>query len=156
MNAFSPLRIQLRSGSRLLRTLYPATLLLGVVALSRLSAEPDRLILILTAYLLVGSIIVWQLLVMEVADEIRGLDWDVEHKMMSLLTVQGNWVPVDKLYRRLSIRGVVQLLVLQRRDRALPSWVWITPGRLSRDEARRLHVAISLGAPIAPNPATEN
>ncbi len=156
MNAFSPLRIQLRSGSRLLRTLYPATLLLGIVALSRLSAEPDRLILILTAYLLVGSIIVWQLLVMEVADEIRGLDWDVEHKMMSLLTVQGNWVPVDKLYRRLSIRGVVQLLVLQRRDRALPSWVWITPGRLSRDEARRLHVAISLGAPIAPNPATEN
>ncbi len=156
MNAFSPLRIQLRSGCRLLRTFYPATLLLGVVALSRLSAEPDRLILILTAYLLVGSIIVWQLLVMEVADEIRGLDWDVEQKMMSLLTVQGNWVPVDKLYRRFSIRGVVQLLVLQRRDRALPSWVWITPGRLSRDEARRLHVAISLGAPIAPNPATEN
>ncbi len=155
MNAFSPLKIQLCS-SRLLHFFYPATLLLGVVVLSQLSAEPGRLLLILACYLLVGGFIVWQLLVMDKADEVIGLDWDVEHKMMSVLTVQGSWVPVDKLYRRLSIRGIVQLLVLQRRDRALPSWVWITPGRLSPDEARRLHVAINLGAPIAPNPATES
>lgn len=156
LNAFSPIKFQLCGSCRLLHILYPATLALGLVALSQLSAEPERLLLILVVYLLVGSTIVWQLLLMHKSDEIRGLDWDVEHKMMSVLTVEGNWVPVDKLYRRLSIHGVIQLLVLQRRDRALPTWLWITPDRLSSDEARRLHVAISLAAPIEPNPATGN
>ncbi|GAA0702499.1 hypothetical protein GCM10009104_34870 [Marinobacterium maritimum] len=156
MNAFSPIKIHLRRGRRLLRILYPATLFLGGAALFHLSAEPERLVLVLVAYLLVGSVIVWQLMVMDAADEVCGLDWDVEHKMMSVLTLEGNWVPVDKLYRRLSVQGVVHLLLLQRRDRALPSWLWITPDRLSADEARRLHVALTLGPPIAPNPATEN
>lgn len=93
---------------------------------------------------------------MDSADEIVGLDWDVEHKMMSILTLQGRWIPVEKMYRRVSLLGVFQLLVLQRRDRALPSWLWITPDRLTRSEARRLHVAINWGAPIESNQAIDS
>lgn len=90
------------------------------------------------------------------ADELIALDWDIEYKMMSVLTKEGSWVPVDKLHRRLSLPGVVQLLVVQRRDRGLPTWMWITPDRLSRAEVRRLHVAISFAAPVLPHPATES
>lgn len=156
MNAFSPLRITLRSGCQPLRILYPATLFLGFLALSRLPAEPDRLWLVLLTYLLIGGCIVWHQLSMDSADEIVGLDWDVEHKMMSILTLQGRWIPVEKMYRRVSLLGVFQLLVLQRRDRALPSWLWITPDRLTRSEARRLHVAINWGAPIESNQAIDS
>ncbi|GAA0791082.1 hypothetical protein [Marinobacterium sediminicola] len=130
--------------------------MLGFIALSKLSVEPERLLLIIVTYLLVGSVIIWQLLVMHTADQLVGLDWDVEHKMMSVLTTQGKWVPVDKVYNRLVVPGMFYLLVLQRRDRALRTWFWITPGSITGDDARRLSVAMKFGAPIAPNPATEN
>lgn len=154
MNAFSPLRIQLCGRNWLPHALCITSFLLGLLALSQISAEPDRHILILISYLSLGGALVWRILDESRADEVVALDWDIEHKMMSLLTVEGFWVPVDRLYRRLSLPGLCQLLVVQRRDRGLPTWVWITPGRLSKAETRRLHVAIELAAPIAPHPAT--
>lgn len=156
MNAFSPLRIQLCGRDWLPHAVYPFTVILGLWALSRIPAEPDRYALILSSYALIGAVVTWKLLYDSRADELIALDWDIEHKMMSVLTKEGSWVPVDKLHRRLSLPGVVQLLVVQRRDRGLPTWMWITPDRLSRAEVRRLHVAISFAAPVLPHPATES
>ncbi|MBA4501364.1 hypothetical protein [Marinobacterium marinum] len=156
MNAFSPLEIRFSGSNWLPRLLYGITPVLGLLALTQLAADPARHVLILIIYTLVGIVVFWKLLLDDRADEVQGLNWDVEHQMMSVLTASAEWVPVDKLYRRLSVPGYFQLLVLQRRDRALPSWVWITPDRLRKTEARRLHVAIRWAAPIAQNPATGN
>ncbi|PSL15559.1 hypothetical protein CLV44_104170 [Marinobacterium halophilum] len=136
--------------------LYISTLFLGVAALVQLPVEYNRLVLIVLTYLLVGSMVAYCQLRLHPADQVTGLNWDVEHKMMSVLTAEERWVPVDKIYRRFSVLGLMQLLVLQRRDRYLPCWLFITPDRLEQGEARRLHVAITWGAPLAPNPATEN
>lgn len=157
MNAFSPLKIQLRSGSFLpLRILYFLTLLFGLLSLSRLDMKEESLWLVLISYFIVGSAICWHQLTVYRADQIVALDWDVENKMMSVMTGEGSWIPVDRIYNRLSVPGIIQLLVLQRRDRAFSSWMLLTPRCLDRNAARRLHVAITLGAPLEQPQATES
>ncbi|MBV0933551.1 hypothetical protein [Marinobacterium weihaiense] len=156
MNAFSPIEVHVRSGDRPLRILYLLTFSIGILALAGMPMESDRKWLSLISYVMTGGLICRLQLRKCREDRIMSLNWDVEHRMMSVLTGSGQWVPVDEICRSLSIPGIVQLLVVQRRDRGLPCWLWLTPYCLSPDSARRLHVAITLAAPLAPPPATEN
>lgn len=156
MNAFSPIEIHFRRRCQLLRVLYPLTLLLAALALLQLEMAPERQLLLVGSYLLCGLAVVVIELKAQAPDRLTGLYWDVEHKSMAVRTLSGRWVTVTRIHQRLSLPGILQVLVLQRADRVLPSWLLLTPACLNRTEARRLHVAMRFAAPLGSNPATEN
>lgn len=155
MNAFSPIRIKLNSSPRLL-FLYLFSYAFGSIGLFQLNIGTEAIWLAWIVYSLLLGLLLWRDIFIPAPERIETLYWDVEHRRLSVKTAEGDWVEVEHLHQSCSLPGVVQILSIQRSDRYAPTRLVITPDRLSNDDRRRLHVAITWAAPLEPHPAKDS
>lgn len=155
MNGFNRLELQLRQGIRL-RVL--CLVLLGAAESAVWLMLPDlglRLLSMLVL-LVVMPLLCWPLLYPHVDDAVDQLTWEPDLGSMQLLTRSGGWCQVERLYFSCSVPGLIQVLKLQRVDRARPTWLIITPEQVSRTDVRRLHVVLRWAPPFGSHQATES
>ncbi len=132
------------------------TYLLGSVGLFHTDLPPQAVWLSFSAYSLLLSILIWRDIHLPADEKITALHWDVEHRRLAVKTGSENWIGVDRIEQACSFPGLLQILLVQRSDRYAPTRLVITPDRLSADDRRRLHVAITWSAPLEPRPAKDS
>lgn len=155
MNGFS--RIELRLKPAVYLPLGCLGLLTGgVLALWLMPLDPQARWLAMLALLVAGPLLCWPLLYPHAEDDVEALVWEPDQGYMQLLTRAGTWCRVERITFSCSLPGLLQVLRLQRQDRALPTWVLVTPERVSRSARRRLHVALRWAPPLESHPATES
>jgi hypothetical protein len=152
---FSRIELQLKR-ARYLPPLCLLLLLLAQWALWLILADPAARMLAMLGLLLAMVLLCWPLLYPHLDDAIATLVWEPDLREMRLATVAGQSCQVERICFSCSLPGVLQVIKLQRRDRALPTWLLLTPERISRTEARRLHVALKWAPPLESHQATEN
>jgi hypothetical protein len=153
LNGFNRIELQLKPGTRL----HVLCLVLWVAAeLAVWLMLPDvglRLLSML-ALLVVMPLLCWPLLHPNADDAVAGLAWEPDLGDMQLLTRSGDWCQVERIPFSCSVPGLIQVLKLQRVDRARPTWLLITPEQISRTDVRRLHVVLRWASPLASRQAT--
>lgn len=155
MNGFSRIELQLKPAVYLpLGCL--GLLAGGLLALWLIPLDSQARWLSTLALLVAGPLLCWPLLYPHAEDEVVALVWEPDRKSMQLMTRAGSWCPVEQLSFSCSLPGLLQVLRLQRQDRALPTWLLITPERITPAERRRLHVALRWAPPPESRPATES
>lgn len=155
MNGFSRLELQLKPGIRL----QPFLTVLFVAAqcsLWLMLQDMGVRFLSMLALLVVMPLLCWPLLYPHADDAVVEITWEPGEGVMQLLTRAGDWCQVERIRFSCSVPGVIQVLKLQRLDRVFPTWVLITPERISRTDVRRLHVALRWAPPLGSHQATEN
>jgi hypothetical protein len=152
---FSRIELQLKR-SRYLPPLCLLLLLLAQWALWLMLVDPVARMLAMPSLLLAMVLLCWPLLFPHPDDAIATLVWEPDLREMWLATAAGQACQVERICFSCSLPGVLQVIKLQRRDRALPTWLLLTPECISRTEARRLHVALRWAPPPESHQATEN
>jgi len=155
LNGFSRIELQLKPAVYL-KWLCLGLLAGGQLALWLLPLDMEARWLSMLSLLVVFPVLYWPLFRPHPEDEVVALVWEPDRKSMQLLTRAGSWCPVEQLGFSCSLPGLLQVLRLQRQDRALPTWLLITPERITPAERRRLHVALRWAPPPGSHPATES
>ena len=155
MNGFSRIELQLKPASWVPR-LCGVLLVLGQLALWLMPADLPARLFAMLALLIWLPLLCWPLLYPHAEDDPLALVWEPDQREMQLLTRSGHWCQVERIRFSCSVPGLIQAIKLQRKDRALPTWLLLTPERISRTEVRRLHVALRWAPPLGSHPATEN
>lgn len=155
MTGFSRIELQLKPALWLPR-LWGLLLVLALLALWLIPADLAARVLSMLALLIWMPLLCWPLLHPHAEDDPIRLVWEPDRGDMQLLTRSGHWCQVERIRFSCSVPGLIQAIKLQRRDRAFPTWLLLTPERISRTEVRRLHVALRWAPPLGSHPATEN
>lgn len=155
MTGFNRIELRLNAGFRL-PLLCLGVFLLAQLALWWMPLDLQARLLSMLALSLVMPLLCLPLLYPHADDAVAGVEWYPDQGAMHLLSRSGHWSEVERICFSCSLPGVIQVMQVQRQDRALPVWLLITPEQISRTEARRLHVALRLAPPLVSRPATDS